>query len=157
MLLGRWLLAESEVLLLYDITRGVDVGTKHDIYELMTELVREGKSLALLLERDRGDRAALPSRARHARRARRGRARRATATDAEAIVAAAVREHARVTTLATPATPYRSRSRLQHLTIQSAPLLLALIILAGMTALYVGLFYPPALALPRASSSGRRS
>ena len=37
--------------------------------------------------------------------------------------------------------PYRSRSRLQHFTIQSAPLLLALIILAGMAALYVGLFY----------------
>ncbi len=37
--------------------------------------------------------------------------------------------------------PYRSRSRFQHLTIQSAPLLLALIILAGMAALYVGLFF----------------
>ncbi len=46
-----------------------------------------------------------------------------------------------MTTLATPATPYRSRSRLEHLTIQSAPLLLALIILAGMTALYIGLFF----------------
>src|SRR4029077_5696841 len=44
-LLGRWLLAESNILLLYDITRGVDVGTKHDIYELMMELVGEGKSL----------------------------------------------------------------------------------------------------------------
>lgn len=37
--------------------------------------------------------------------------------------------------------PYRSRSRFQHFTIRSAPLLLALIILAGMAALYVGLFY----------------
>jgi ribose transport system permease protein len=37
--------------------------------------------------------------------------------------------------------PYRSRSRFQHFTIQSAPLLLALIILAGMAVLYVGLFY----------------
>jgi ribose transport system permease protein len=36
---------------------------------------------------------------------------------------------------------YRSRSRLQHFTIQSAPLLLALIILAGMAALYIALFY----------------
>src|SRR5439155_5518726 len=44
-LIGRWLLAQSNILLLYDITRGVDVGTKHDIYELMTDLVREGKSL----------------------------------------------------------------------------------------------------------------
>ena len=30
-LIGRWLLAESDILLLYDIPRGVDVGTKHDI------------------------------------------------------------------------------------------------------------------------------
>ncbi len=37
--------------------------------------------------------------------------------------------------------PYRSRSRFKHFTIQSAPLLLALIILAGMAALYIGLFY----------------
>ena len=37
--------------------------------------------------------------------------------------------------------PYRGRSRLQHFTIQSAPLLLALIILAGMAATYIGLFY----------------
>ena len=36
--------------------------------------------------------------------------------------------------------PYQSRSRFQHFTIQSAPLLLALIILAGMVLLYVGLF-----------------
>jgi hypothetical protein len=39
------------------------------------------------------------------------------------------------------APPYRSRSRFRHFTIQSAPLLLALIILVGMAALYVGLFY----------------
>jgi ribose transport system permease protein len=43
--------------------------------------------------------------------------------------------------LAPLAPPYRSRSRLQHLTFQSAPLLLALIILAGMAALYIGLFF----------------
>jgi ribose transport system permease protein len=35
---------------------------------------------------------------------------------------------------------FRSRSRFQHFTIQSAPLLLALIILAGMAGLYIGLF-----------------
>jgi ribose transport system permease protein len=46
-----------------------------------------------------------------------------------------------VTTVTHAAPSYRSRGRFQHFTIQSAPLLLALIILAGMTALYVGLFY----------------
>jgi ribose transport system permease protein len=44
-------------------------------------------------------------------------------------------------TVVTHPRPYRSRSRFQHFTIQSAPLLLALIILAGMAALYIGLFY----------------
>ena len=44
-LIGRWLLAEPDVLLLFDITRGVDVGTKHDIYELVVQLAREGKAL----------------------------------------------------------------------------------------------------------------
>ena len=44
-------------------------------------------------------------------------------------------------TTAAETQPYRSRSRLQHFMIQSAPLLLALIILAGMGVLYVVLFY----------------
>jgi ribose transport system ATP-binding protein len=44
-LIGRWLLAEPDIMLLYDVTRGVDVATKHDIYELMGELLREGKAL----------------------------------------------------------------------------------------------------------------
>jgi len=46
-----------------------------------------------------------------------------------------------MTTVTDAAPPYRSRSRFRHFTIQSAPLLLSLIILAGMAALYVGLFY----------------
>ena len=44
-LIGRWLLAEPDVLLLFDITRGVDVGTKHDIYELVVNLAAAGKAL----------------------------------------------------------------------------------------------------------------
>jgi ribose transport system ATP-binding protein len=46
-LLGRWLLAESRVLLLYDVTRGVDVATKHDIYDLILELAGEGRAVLL--------------------------------------------------------------------------------------------------------------
>lgn len=45
-------------------------------------------------------------------------------------------------------TRFRRRSRFTHFTIQSAPLLLALIILAGMTALYIGLFYRDLTRLP---------
>jgi ribose transport system ATP-binding protein len=44
-LLGRWLLSGARILLLYDITRGVDVATKHDIYELMLRLAAAGHTL----------------------------------------------------------------------------------------------------------------
>jgi ribose transport system ATP-binding protein len=46
-LVGRWLLAESRVLLLYDVTRGVDVATKHEMYELIHRLAAEGRSILL--------------------------------------------------------------------------------------------------------------
>ena len=44
-LLGRWLLADSHILLLYDVTRGVDVATKQDIYELITNLAADGRAI----------------------------------------------------------------------------------------------------------------
>ena len=44
-LLGRWLLAEPRILLLYDVTRGVDVATKHEIYQLMARLAGEGRAI----------------------------------------------------------------------------------------------------------------
>ena len=44
-LLGRWLLADSHILLLYDVTRGVDVATKQDIYRLILDLAREGRAI----------------------------------------------------------------------------------------------------------------
>jgi ribose transport system ATP-binding protein len=44
-LLGRWLLAGCRILLLYDVTRGVDVATKHEIYELVMRLAAEGHAI----------------------------------------------------------------------------------------------------------------
>jgi ribose transport system ATP-binding protein len=44
-LLGRWLLADPRILLLYDVTRGVDVATKAEIYALIGRLAVEGKSI----------------------------------------------------------------------------------------------------------------
>jgi ribose transport system ATP-binding protein len=44
-LIGRWLLADCGVLLLYDVTRGVDVATKHEIYQLVGRLAREGRAI----------------------------------------------------------------------------------------------------------------
>lgn len=40
--IGKWLLAESRVLLLFDPTRGVDVGTKHEIYVLARQFAQAG-------------------------------------------------------------------------------------------------------------------
>jgi ribose transport system ATP-binding protein len=44
-LLGRWLLTDPRILLFYDVTRGVDVATKHEIYELMGRLAGEGRAI----------------------------------------------------------------------------------------------------------------
>ena len=40
--IAKWLLARSEVLLAFDPTRGVDIGTKHEIYVLIRALARNG-------------------------------------------------------------------------------------------------------------------
>jgi ribose transport system ATP-binding protein len=45
--LSKSLLSESEVLLLFDPTRGVDIGTKHEIYLLVRELADAGKAVLL--------------------------------------------------------------------------------------------------------------
>ncbi len=45
--IGKWLLAGSKVLLMYDPTRGVDVGTKHEIYVLIHEFTQAGGSVLL--------------------------------------------------------------------------------------------------------------
>ncbi len=47
MAIAKWLLAESRVLLLFDPTRGVDVGTKHEIYLLMREFADAGGAVLL--------------------------------------------------------------------------------------------------------------
>lgn len=40
--IAKWLLAESRILLMFDPTRGVDVGTKHEIYVLIRDFARAG-------------------------------------------------------------------------------------------------------------------
>jgi ribose transport system ATP-binding protein len=40
--IAKWLLAESAVMLMFDPTRGVDVGTKHEIYVLIREFAKAG-------------------------------------------------------------------------------------------------------------------
>ena len=47
-LIGRWLAATPQILLLNDPTRGIDVGAKRDVYRLLTELARSGIAVVML-------------------------------------------------------------------------------------------------------------
>ncbi len=90
-LVGRWLLANSQILLLYDVTRGVDIATKHEIYQLMLRLVGEGRSI-LFYSSDAEELAHLCHRVLVMREGRVAASLAGPALSAEAIVAAAVRE-----------------------------------------------------------------
>ena len=46
--LSKWLLREPEILILDEPTRGIDVGAKFEIYKLMINLVKEGKSIVMV-------------------------------------------------------------------------------------------------------------
>lgn len=47
-ILGRWLLTNPDILLLDEPTRGIDVGAKYEIYQLMNQLVKQGKSIIMV-------------------------------------------------------------------------------------------------------------
>lgn len=47
-LICRWLLANSDILILDEPTRGIDVGAKYEIYKIMRKLTREGKSIIMV-------------------------------------------------------------------------------------------------------------
>ena len=45
---GRWLLTEPEILMLDEPTRGIDVGAKFEIYQLINSLATKGKSVIVV-------------------------------------------------------------------------------------------------------------
>lgn len=48
MIIGRWLLTDPEVLLLDEPTRGIDVGAKYEIYQLIIDLANKGKTVVMV-------------------------------------------------------------------------------------------------------------
>ena len=43
--IAKWLVTEAKILLLMDPTRGIDVGTKQELYALMRQLADEGATI----------------------------------------------------------------------------------------------------------------
>ena len=43
--IAKWLIAQSSIILMDEPTRGIDVGAKGEIYNLVRQLAREGKSV----------------------------------------------------------------------------------------------------------------
>ena len=46
--IAKWLVRNCDILIFDEPTRGIDVGAKSEIYQLMNELVAEGKSIIMV-------------------------------------------------------------------------------------------------------------
>jgi ribose transport system ATP-binding protein len=46
--IAKWLTADTDILIFDEPTRGIDVGAKNEIYHLLNELAREGKSIIMI-------------------------------------------------------------------------------------------------------------
>lgn len=47
-LIARWLLTNSDIIIFDEPTRGIDVGAKYEIYTLMLDQVKQGKSIIMI-------------------------------------------------------------------------------------------------------------
>ena len=48
MVLAKWLQQNAKILIFDEPTRGIDVGTKHEIYQLMNRLAADGTSIIMI-------------------------------------------------------------------------------------------------------------
>jgi ribose transport system ATP-binding protein len=46
--LAKWLQQNAKILIFDEPTRGIDVGTKHEIYQLMNRLAADGTSIIMI-------------------------------------------------------------------------------------------------------------
>src|SRR6266550_1868365 len=46
--IAKWLTADTEILIFDEPTRGIDVGAKNEIYHLLNDLARQGKSIVMI-------------------------------------------------------------------------------------------------------------
>ena len=47
-IIARWLANDPDILVMDEPTRGIDVGAKHEIYEIMVELAKQGKAIIMI-------------------------------------------------------------------------------------------------------------
>ena len=48
MVLAKWLERDCDILIFDEPTRGIDVGAKSEIYKLMNDLIKQGKSIIMI-------------------------------------------------------------------------------------------------------------
>ena len=47
-ILGKWLAADSQLIIFDEPTRGIDIGARYEIYQLMIDLTKQGKSILMV-------------------------------------------------------------------------------------------------------------
>jgi inositol transport system ATP-binding protein len=47
-ILAKWMICSPDILIVYEPTRGIDVGAKNEIYELMISLVKDKKGIVMV-------------------------------------------------------------------------------------------------------------
>ena len=46
--IAKWLIADTDILIFDEPTRGIDVGAKSEIYKLLNDLARQGKAVIMI-------------------------------------------------------------------------------------------------------------